>query len=79
MVRFRARAGIIHAGTAVNISRSGAFIRTEHVPPLGARIELEIGHPGDGFAVSAAVTRVFVVPYHETTAARASGIGVRFL
>lgn len=77
-LRFRTRAGTIHAGTAVNISRTGAFILTEDLPPLGARIELEMT-PGDGFRVAVAVVRAFVVPFHETTLTRATGIGVRFL
>jgi hypothetical protein len=77
-VRFRSATGASGHGFSVDLSDRGAFIRTASLLPLGARLELEIGHGAQLRRHRAAVVRIFSVPFGDNPEP-VSGMGVRFL
>lgn len=71
-------AGVLARGHTVDMSTSGAFIHTDHLPALGATVALEIQFEDDTRRAEARVVRIFSVPFGEGGTS-VTGFGVRFL
>jgi Tfp pilus assembly protein PilZ len=77
-VRF-GEGSLTHSGYVTDVSVGGAFVTTNHLPPLGARVLLEIRtQPERPLFMEATVQRHKVVPPAMRAAVR-GGFGARFL
>ena len=81
-VRFwrRGEEDVPHRGVAMNVSRTGIFVRSTVVLPSGARVRVEVQHGHDGFVVEAVVAwfyrmlRNAVIDRHRRKGAAARGL-----
>ncbi|MCI0570352.1 MAG: pilus assembly protein PilZ [Myxococcaceae bacterium] len=79
--RFTVRFGeeaLTHTGFSADVSPEGIFVASLHLPPLDARVHLEIQTSGGTVCREAVVRRHRVVPPSLRTLSR-QGFGARFL
>ena len=74
-VRFRTSHDFVQEH-ALNLSRGGIFIRTDHPPPLDTVVEVELQLPDSGVPVSSAA---IVVHRQMPGGSKLAGVGVQFV
>jgi eukaryotic-like serine/threonine-protein kinase len=77
-VRFK-HDGVEHAATTTDTSRTGAFLASRFVPPVGARIEVAHESPGGGGAVARTWAEVVRIIEQPAPPSGVRGFGIRWL
>jgi hypothetical protein len=70
------RGSVVVAEQAVNLSRSGVYVRAESPPDIASIVEVELGLPDGSPAIA---TCGVVVHRHTATDGEAGGVGIQFV